>query len=105
MGLAKNSMASGLLWILAQFGSRDLVHNWLVHLTHLKIPLQETGAFNLFAWQAMWTVGLWLGGESWVNENLSAKSLDGLQAEPRRPACFLSEFGMGGSVRISPPSH
>ena len=29
-----------------------------------KIPLQETGAFNLFAWQAVWTVGLWLGARS-----------------------------------------
>lgn len=43
--------ASGLIWLLAQFGMRDLVHNWLVAATHLHIPLQETGAFNLFACQ------------------------------------------------------
>ena len=49
---------------MAQFGLRDVVHNWIVHLTHLRIPLQETGAFNLFAWQAVWTVGLWLGARS-----------------------------------------
>jgi hypothetical protein len=59
--------ASGLIWLLAQFGLRDLVHNWIVHLTHLNIPLQETGAFNLFAWQALWTVGLWLGAKSAMN--------------------------------------
>ena len=53
--------ASGLVWLLAQFGLRDLVHNWIVRVTHLQIPLQETGAFNLFAWQAVWIVGLWLG--------------------------------------------
>lgn len=53
--------ASGLVWILAQFGLRDLVHNWIVHITHLPIPLQESGAFNLFAWQAVWAVGMWLG--------------------------------------------
>jgi hypothetical protein len=53
--------ASSLVWLLAQFGLRDLVHNWIVHLTHLPIPLQESGAFNLFAWQMIWTVGLWLG--------------------------------------------
>ena len=45
---------SGLVWLLAQFGLRDLVHNWIVQVTHLHIPLQETGAFNLFAWQAIW---------------------------------------------------
>jgi hypothetical protein len=56
--------ASGLVWILAQLGMRDLVHNWVVHLTHLKIPLQETGSFNLFAWQAVWAVGLWIGART-----------------------------------------
>jgi hypothetical protein len=58
--------ASGMVWILAQLGMRDLVHNWVVHLTHLKIPLQETGAFNLFAWQALWAVGLWIGARTAV---------------------------------------
>jgi hypothetical protein len=56
--------ASGLVWVLAQLGLRDLAHNWVVHVTHLKIPLQETGAFNLFAWQALWAVGLWLGART-----------------------------------------
>jgi hypothetical protein len=55
---------STLIWLLAQIGLRDLVHNWVVHVTHLQIPLLETGAFNLFAWQAMWVVGLWLGSRS-----------------------------------------
>ncbi|MGH9561376.1 MAG: OpgC domain-containing protein, partial [Terracidiphilus sp.] len=26
---------SGGVWLLAQFGLRDLVHNWIVHVTHL----------------------------------------------------------------------
>ena len=56
--------ASALIWLLAQFGMRDIVHNWVVHFTHLQIPLQETGAFNLFAWQMVWIVGLWLGARS-----------------------------------------
>jgi hypothetical protein len=55
---------SGVFWLFAQFGLRDLVHNIIVHVTHLPIPLQETGAFNLFAWQAIWIVGLWLGAKS-----------------------------------------
>jgi hypothetical protein len=56
--------ASGLVWLLAQFGLRDVVHSAIVHVTHLRIPLQETGAFNLFAWQAVWIAGLWLGARS-----------------------------------------
>jgi hypothetical protein len=55
---------SGALWLLAQFGLRDMVHNVVVHVTHLPIPLQETGAFNLFAWQGVWIAGLWLGAKS-----------------------------------------
>ena len=55
---------SGLVWLMAQSGLRDGVHNAIVRATHLHIPLQETGAFNLFAWQAVWIVGLWLGARS-----------------------------------------
>lgn len=60
--------ASGCVWLLAQFGLRDVVHNWVVQVTHLRIPLQETGAFNLFAWQAVWIVGLWVGARSATRE-------------------------------------
>lgn len=55
---------SAMLWIAAQFGLRELVHSWVVRITHLQIPLQETGAFNLFAWQGVWIAGLWLGVKS-----------------------------------------
>jgi hypothetical protein len=69
-GWKKILVLSGLIWLLAQFGLRDLFHNWVVHLTHLQIPLQETGSFNLFAWQAIWTVGLWIGARSATQESV-----------------------------------
>jgi len=56
--------ASTLIWILAQLGLRTWAHTLVVHITGLKIPLQETGAFNLFAWQAVWLLGMWIGAES-----------------------------------------
>ncbi len=62
-GWKKILAASGLVWLGAQFGLRDVAYGFVEHITHLRIPLQETGAFNLFAWQAVWTVGLWLGAE------------------------------------------
>ncbi len=52
------------IWLLAQFGLRELIHSAVVHITHLQIPLQETGAFNLFAWQWIWIAGMWLGAKS-----------------------------------------
>lgn len=67
-GWKKILPVSGCIWLLAQFGLRDLVHNWIVHVTHLQIPLQETGAFNLFAWQAVWAVGCWVGARSAMRE-------------------------------------
>lgn len=68
LGWKKILAASATVWLLAQFGLRDLVHNWIVAVTHLHIPLQETGAFNLFAWQAVWITGLWLGAQSAVGD-------------------------------------
>jgi hypothetical protein len=63
-GWRKVLAASAALWVLAQFGLRDAVHNGVVALTHLHIPLQETGAFNLFAWQAVWVVGVGIGAKT-----------------------------------------
>ena len=57
-----------VIWAMAQFGLRSLVHGWTVSLTHLNIPLPETGAFNLFAWQLVWVAGLWLGARSATRE-------------------------------------
>jgi hypothetical protein len=67
---------SGLVWLLAQFGLRAWVHNQVVHATGLHIPLQETGAFNLFAWQAIWVLALWLGAKSTHGENPLSKLPD-----------------------------
>jgi hypothetical protein len=65
--------ASAGIWVLAQFGLRDVVHTWTVQLTHLPVPLQETGAFNLFAWQLIWVVGLWIGARSAVQTKPAEK--------------------------------
>nr|WP_255551389.1 OpgC domain-containing protein [Granulicella sp. dw_53] len=56
--------ASGAVWLLAQFGLKTWIHSGVVHLTHLHIPLQETGAFNLFVWQIIWISGMALGAAS-----------------------------------------
>jgi len=55
---------STLIWLLAQFHLRAVAHDAVVRLTHLPIPLQESGAFDLFAWQWVWIMGMWLGARS-----------------------------------------
>lgn len=57
-------LGSTIIWILAQFHLRIYVHDVVVRVTHLPIPLQEWGAFNLFAWQWVWIMGMWMGARS-----------------------------------------
>ena len=80
--------ASGLVWLLAQFGLRDVVHGWIVQITHLQIPLQESGAFNLFAWQGVWVVGLWLGAKS-ATESEPFRKVPGWLAATSAAACLF----------------
>jgi hypothetical protein len=60
---------SWILWLAAQFGLRRIFHAAVVRLTHLPIPLEQTGAFDLFAWQLIWISGLWLGARSAEGHN------------------------------------
>jgi hypothetical protein len=57
------------VWLLAQFGFRGYVYHWMTRAFHLHIPLNEMGAFDLWAWQLWWLVGLWLGVR-WAKGNL-----------------------------------
>jgi hypothetical protein len=57
-------LASGSVWFLAQFGLRTWVHDVVARVTTLQIPLQDTGSFNLFAWQIVWVAGLFIGATS-----------------------------------------
>ncbi|MBV9341618.1 MAG: OpgC domain-containing protein [Acidobacteria bacterium] len=49
------------LWLLAQFGLRQTVWQLLNHYLGLQVPLNEMGSFDLWAWQLLWLVGIWMG--------------------------------------------
>jgi hypothetical protein len=53
--------ASVALWLAAQFDLGRAIYGAAVALTHLPIPFRETGAFEIFAWQFLWVLGLWMG--------------------------------------------
>jgi len=66
----KYAFTGGLtLWLLAQFGFRSFAYHVETHALGLQIPLNEMGAFDLWAWQLWWLVGLWLGVR-WAKDNL-----------------------------------
>ena len=56
-------------WVLAQFGFRAAEHSFMMHYIPTRIPIHEMGAFDLWAWQFLWIVGIWLGVR-WAQDNL-----------------------------------
>jgi hypothetical protein len=66
----KYVLAGGFtLWLFAQFGFRSFVYHVQSRAFGLQIPLNEMGAFDLWAWQLWWLVGLWLGVR-WARDDL-----------------------------------
>jgi hypothetical protein len=58
----KYALAGGFtLWVFAQFGFRSFAYHVQARAFGLQIPMNEMGAFDLWAWQLWWLVGLWLG--------------------------------------------
>ena len=52
---------SVLIWVASWAGLRVGFHEAVLSLTGWRLPIHATGAFNPFAWQMLWMVGLWLG--------------------------------------------
>jgi hypothetical protein len=49
------------LWLAAQFGLRQALYDFLCRTTGLRVPFADLGAFDLWAWQFLWLLGLWCG--------------------------------------------
>jgi hypothetical protein len=60
---------SFFFWVLAQFGFRGAEHTFMMRYIPTRIPLNEMGSFDLWAWQFLWFVGVWLGVR-WAQESL-----------------------------------
>jgi hypothetical protein len=52
---------SAALWTLAQFGAGRALYQAIADAIGLDLPVTETGAFSLLAWQFLWVGGLWMG--------------------------------------------
>ncbi|HEY2352662.1 MAG TPA: OpgC domain-containing protein [Candidatus Acidoferrum sp.] len=59
-----------MVWAFAQFGFRNAEHNFVTRFIPTRIPLNEMGSFDLWAWQLLWIIGIWLGVR-WGQENLA----------------------------------
>jgi hypothetical protein len=75
-------------WMIAQFGFRNAEHTFMMRYIPTRIPLNEMGSFDLWAWQFLWFVGVWLGVR-WAQKNLE------IEAWARRavvPALVIAVF-------------
>ena len=65
-------VASVALWFLAQFDLARVLYDGAVVLTGLNVPFGETGSFQMFAWQFIWILGLWMGSSDALTPNARA---------------------------------
>ena len=58
-----------VIWLFAQFGFRAAEHSFMMRFLPTHIPLNEMGSFDLWAWQFLWILGVWMGVR-WGRDNL-----------------------------------
>lgn len=51
------------LWVGAQFGLGHALYDRVAATADVFVPVQQTGAFTVLAWQLLWMLGLWLGAQ------------------------------------------
>src|SRR6202790_872009 len=57
------------VWLFAQFGFRSAEHSFMMRFIPTRIPLNEMGSFDLWAWQFLWIAGIWFGAR-WAHDRL-----------------------------------
>src|SRR5262249_45384272 len=62
-------LSAAVIWLVAQFGFRSAEHSFRSRYIPLRIPLNEMGSFDLWAWQLLWISGVWMGVR-WGQNNL-----------------------------------
>ncbi|MEJ7688803.1 MAG: OpgC domain-containing protein [Variovorax sp.] len=80
-------MVSAVLWALAQFGLSEWLYGLAVTYLGLPVPYRELGAFNAFAWQFLWFVGLWMGA-----------SRNAPDAVPLRVPAWMVAIALGAAI-------
>lgn len=50
-----------LAWLLAQFDLGEAVYNAVTTVAPIPVPYRQTGSFEIWGWQFLWVLGLWMG--------------------------------------------
>lgn len=97
-GWAPLLLASLALWLAAQFDLGLHVQDLAELLTASRLPVRHTGAFDLFAWQFLWVMGLWMGsGQAVGDRSLAVRFPPALVAAAWlwALACFVWRHAVG----------
>jgi hypothetical protein len=92
------------LWSLAQFGLRADAYKVAATIIPAHIPLNEMGSFDLWAWQFLWIVGVWLGVR-WAQNNLPIEKWAKRAVLPATliaVACFVVRRAIEHGLRLGP---
>ena len=95
------------VWAAAQFGLRAAVYAAFERVTAIDIPMHATGAFDLFAWQLLWVLGLWFGALGFgATRRVLASSRAALHlALAVSCAMFFWRYYSGGAGFAEPTRH
>jgi hypothetical protein len=92
------------LWALAQFGLRADAYKVASKVIPAHIPLNEMGAFDLWAWQFLWIAGVWLGVR-WAQNNLPIEKWAKRLLMPSAliaAACFVLRRAIEHGLQLGP---
>ena len=87
-------------WGLAQFGFRSAEHTLMMQYIPTRIPLNEMGSFDLWAWQFLWFIGVWLGVR-WAQGTCRLNHGPGARLPSSGDRCFLFHNSADGRARSS----
>jgi hypothetical protein len=91
-------------WVLAQFGFRSAEHTFMMRFIPTRIPLNEMGSFDLWAWQFLWFAGVWLGVR-WAQETLAIETWARRAAIPAAVIavfCFIIRRTLEHGLELGP---
>lgn len=91
-----------VLWINAQLGLRQTAYDFLAAHFGLRIPLNEMGSFDLWAWQMQWVIGLYFGVR-WANDDLPVENWARRLAIPAMiivPVFFALRWAVGNGIEL-----
>jgi hypothetical protein len=93
---------SFVIWLGAQLGLRQAAYNLCASVFHLRISLNEMGAFDLWAWQFLWVVGLWFGVR-WAKGDLPVQDWARrllLPAAVLVPVLLVLRYAVGNGIEL-----